>query len=102
MTDLLAQSLRAHVEHLAGEIGERNVWRPAALHAAEAFIGDAWARLGYDVLRQAYVAQGVESANLEITIAGGDRPSSIVLAGAHYDTVREVPAQTTTRAAWRR
>jgi Zn-dependent M28 family amino/carboxypeptidase len=91
VTDLLAQSLRAHVEHLAGEIGERNVWRPSALHTAEAFIGDAWVRLGYHVVRQAYVAQGVESANLEITIRGRERPSSIVLAGAHYDTVPGSP-----------
>jgi hypothetical protein len=30
----LAARLRAHVSQLAGEIGERNVWRPRALHAA--------------------------------------------------------------------
>ncbi len=88
---MLAQNLRQHVQHLASEIGERNVWRPDALHAAEAFIRDAWARLGYDVVRQAYEAHGVESANLEITIPGRDEPTAIVLAGAHYDTVPGSP-----------
>jgi len=29
-----AQNLRAHVERLAGEIGERNIFRPQALQAA--------------------------------------------------------------------
>lgn len=32
---LLAERLRAHVVRLAGEIGERNVWRPQALHRSE-------------------------------------------------------------------
>ena len=91
MNEQLAQALRRHVEHLADEIGERNVWRRDALHAAEAFISDAWMRLGYDVVRHTYFAQGVESANLEITIPGREQPSSIVLAGAHYDTVPGSP-----------
>lgn len=87
----LAPALRRHVEHLAAEIGERNVQRPHALHAAEAYIGEAWARQGYDVVRQPYDAYGVESANLEITIPGCEEPTAIVLAGAHYDTVQGSP-----------
>ena len=35
MSDRLATRLRRHVERLAGEIGERHVLRPEALHAAE-------------------------------------------------------------------
>ncbi len=87
----LAQRLRGHVEALAGRIGERHVRRPAALHAAEAYIRDTWSALGYEVLRQAYDAAGVESANLEIRIGGSERASEIVLAGAHYDTVPGSP-----------
>ena len=88
---VLSRALRRHVAHLAGTIGERHVGRPAALHAAERFIRDTWTRLGYDVVRQTYRAQGVESANLEITISGRTEPTAIVLAGAHYDTVPGSP-----------
>ena len=35
---VLTQSLRTHVEQLAGEIGERNISRPQALQAAAAYI----------------------------------------------------------------
>jgi Zn-dependent M28 family amino/carboxypeptidase len=91
MSDGLAAALRQHVEALAGRIGERHVRRPQALHAAEAYIREAWTALGYDVGRQAYDAQGVESANLEIVLAGDARAGEIVLAGAHYDTVPGSP-----------
>ena len=38
----LADRLRAHVAKLAGEIGERNVFRPAGLHAAADYIRGEW------------------------------------------------------------
>jgi len=87
----LAARLRRHVERLADEIGERHVLCPEALHAAERYIGDALRSLGYEVSRQSYQAQGVDSANLEVTIAGSGRAAEIVLAGAHYDTVPGSP-----------
>jgi Zn-dependent M28 family amino/carboxypeptidase len=89
--DALSQRLRRHVEQLADEIGERHVLRPKALQAAEHYIGDSLQALGYDVTRQNYEAQGVDCANLEVTIAGGQRGGEIVLAGAHYDTVPGSP-----------
>jgi Zn-dependent M28 family amino/carboxypeptidase len=88
---ILAARLRQHVEQLAGAIGERNVWNPSALHAAETYIRDTWSALGHDVVRQAYDAYEVESANLEITLRGHAQPRAIVLAGAHYDTVPGSP-----------
>ena len=87
----LDRSLRRHVERLAVGIGERHVRRPDALHAAEAYIHDTWTALGYDVCRQEYLAMGVPSANLEVTIPGCRDGSAIVLAGAHYDTVAGSP-----------
>ena len=91
MTTRLATRLRRHVERLAGEIGERHVLRPAALHAAERYVGESLRALGYEVTRQNYEAQGVDSANLEVVVPGGDRATEIVLAGAHYDTVPGSP-----------
>ncbi len=83
--------LRRHVDALAGDIGERNVRRPSALHAAEAYIAGEFAGLGCEVVRQTYLADGVESSNLEISLPGGGRASEIVLVGAHYDTVPGSP-----------
>jgi Zn-dependent M28 family amino/carboxypeptidase len=91
MSISLESRLRRHVERLADEIGERHVLRPEALHAAERYIGETLRALGYEVSRQAYEAQGVDSANLEVSIAGSGAASEIVLAGAHYDTVPGSP-----------
>ena len=83
----LAQRLRTHVEQLAGEIGERNIFRPQALHAAASYIERQWEQQGYAVERPAYEVSGVRCLNLEITRGGGAREREILLIGAHYDTV---------------
>lgn len=85
------QRLKEDVRQLAGVIGERNVFRPEALHAAAAYIENAWRNQGYAVERQTYTAAGVPSANLEISIPGSHRPGEILLIGAHYDSVRGSP-----------
>ncbi len=46
----LAERLQAHVGELAGEIGERNVFRPHALHAAADYLRAQWASQGYRVV----------------------------------------------------
>lgn len=86
----LPQRLRAHVHALAGAIGERHAWRPAALHAAAHYIRRALADAGCDVQAQAYEDQGLRCENLEVTLAGGDA-RLILLVGAHYDTVPGSP-----------
>lgn len=87
---LLADRLRQHVARLAGEIGERNVFRPQALHAAEAYIREVWGAEGHAVLAQEYLAADVRSANLEISVTGKGS-DDILLIGAHYDTVTGSP-----------
>jgi len=86
----LESSLRAHVERLAGEIGERHVGRPAALHEAARYIRGAFAAAGFDVSAQAYETRGVRCENLEVTLPGSGK-GGIVLLGAHYDTVPGSP-----------
>lgn len=90
MTDLETR-LRRHVAVLAGDIGERNVGRPDALHAAEAYVAAELSAAGFAVARQTYVAAGVDCANVSATLAGAARGSEIVLVGAHYDTVSGSP-----------
>jgi Zn-dependent M28 family amino/carboxypeptidase len=86
-----AERLRRHVEALAAEIGERHVGRPRALHAAEAYIASELGAIGFPVARQTYLAEGVESSNIEVVVPGRGRAAEIVLAGAHYDTVPGSP-----------
>lgn len=91
MNEISIQHLYAHVYALAGKIGEHNVFHPAALHAAEAYITEQWRQQGYDVGKQTYTAQGVECANLEITRAGNSLNNDVILIGAHYDSVMGSP-----------
>src|SRR5690606_6077210 len=86
-----ATHVEAHVRELAGTIGERNVFRPKALHAAADYIEGVWRTQGYAVRSQVYDAYGVPCANLEVTRPGRARPGEILLIGAHYDTVRGCP-----------
>lgn len=88
----LAAELRATVEELAGNIGERNVFHPVKLAAAELYLGAELTRMGYHVRRQAYGVMGVECANLDVEIPGAELPDEIVVVGAHYDAVRGCPA----------
>jgi len=87
----LEQRLHRHVTVLADEIGERHVWRPDALRAAAGYIRAQLAEAGHTVRAQGYEASGVWCENLEVEIAGRDATGAIVLAGAHYDTVRGSP-----------
>lgn len=89
--DASSQRLRAHVERLAGEIGERNVFRPEALRAAADYIEAEWRNQGYQVVRRWYELSGTQWANLEVSRPGSTRPTEILLIGAHYDSVRGSP-----------
>lgn len=86
-----AERLRRHVEWLAGGIGERNVWRPAALAAAAAYVRGEFEALGLEVGAQRYRALDVDCENLEVVLPGRSAPGEIVVVGAHYDTVRGSP-----------
>ncbi|MFS8980804.1 M28 family peptidase [Cupriavidus necator] len=87
----LAAALERHVKALAGDIGERNVFRPPALHAAADYILQECARRGSEVRHQDYQARGVPCANTEVALAGCVQPDEIIVVGAHYDTVRNSP-----------
>lgn len=84
-------ALRRHVDRLAADIGERNVWHAPALGAAADYIGGEWLAQGYDVARQRYEVRGVSCANIEVVRTGRRAPEAILLIGAHYDTVPGSP-----------
>lgn len=83
----LHERLRSHVFTLAEAIGERNIFLPEALRAAESYIEEEWRRQGYHVKRLVQPMEGIDCANLEITVPGVRNPEDIVVVGAHYDSV---------------
>lgn len=87
----LRDELRRHVEQLAGEIGERNVYIPKKLNAAADYIEAALSVGSHKVSRQSFKASGELCHNLEIEIPGSTRRDEIVLIGAHYDSVMGSP-----------
>jgi Zn-dependent M28 family amino/carboxypeptidase len=88
----LQNELEADVEALAGKIGERNLWRYRELQAAADFIEDSFSRAGLRPQRITYDLDGRACGNIEAEIpalqgAAVSKPPSIILVGAHYDSV---------------
>jgi len=81
----LRGELRASVQKLAGEIGERNMWHYPQLNSAADFIEDSLSRAGLQTRRDSYDMHGQACHNIEAEIPGARR--EILLIGAHYDSV---------------
>jgi Zn-dependent M28 family amino/carboxypeptidase len=86
-----ATRLEEDVRELAGEIGERNMWRLERLEQAASFIEAELRKAGWAVDSQEYELQGRTVRNIVAEIAGSERPQEIVLVGAHYDSVLGSP-----------
>jgi hypothetical protein len=89
---VLREELRANVQKLAGEIGERNMWHYAQLNAAADFIEDFFSRTGLRTRRDSYEMRGQACHNIEAEIPGFQgtavsSPPPIIIVGAHYDSV---------------
>jgi Zn-dependent M28 family amino/carboxypeptidase len=88
---VLEQELRASVQALAGQIGERNLFRYPQLVAAADYIRAALVKSGYDVRRHRYEVGGRLCENIEVEVRGKEQPDDIVVIGAHYDSVQGSP-----------
>jgi hypothetical protein len=88
MADAISETtLRTHVQTLAGDIGERNVMNPLALHAAADYLRRQWKSQGFQVIAHEYTIEHERWANLEVSRPGRKMPNEIVVIGAHYDSV---------------
>src|SRR3989304_5760515 len=87
----LRDRLREHVWTLAGQIGERNLWRREALEASADYIEKRFRQSGYDVASQDFVVADTTVRNLEVELPGTVLPEEIVLLGAHYDSILGSP-----------
>lgn len=81
----------ADLQHLAGDIGERNTVHPEALAAAAGWIEAELRQAGYAPERQRFEIDGIDCANIEAEHRGTGAPDEIVVVGAHYDSARGTP-----------
>ncbi len=87
---IIRANLEQHLHRLAGEIGERNLWRFEALQEAAEYICESFRNDGYTPLTQQFSVEGKAVRNIEVIKAGaGEGPAVII--GAHYDTVPGSP-----------
>ena len=89
--DPAAPRLRAHVETLAGNIGERNLWKYGALERAAQYISTELTTSGYTPRRQTFEVAKLPLSNVDAVLEGTTQGAEIVLVGAHYDTVAGCP-----------
>lgn len=82
----MAARLRKHVEMLAGEIGQRNIFVPRGLDRAAAYIEGELESLGFAVASQEFQVQGQRCRNLIVSISGSNTDAGELVLGAHYDT----------------
>jgi len=87
----LEQELHSHVQTLAGQIGERNVFHHDRLVMAADYIRATLAGAGYEVRLQPYEVAGKICENVEAEVRGSRRPDDIIVIGAHYDSVQGSP-----------
>ncbi|MBM3225242.1 MAG: M28 family peptidase [Candidatus Tectomicrobia bacterium] len=88
---ILQDRLHVHVQVLAGQIGERHLWRPEALQATVRYLTETLHSLGSAVvLHQVQVGEH-RLTNVVMEQAGATHPQEMLILGAHYDTVRGSP-----------
>jgi hypothetical protein len=85
--EALEARLMRHVQVLAGEIGERHLFRAAALDAAAGYIREVWARQGLVVREEPFEVHGRRCANLLVELPERGGSQELVVVGAHYDSV---------------
>jgi len=85
-------NLHAHVTMLAETIGERSLWDIEGLRAAEKYIQDEFAKIGYETKLQEFECRSNTVYNIEARITGKSQPDEILVVGAHYDSVMSCPA----------
>jgi hypothetical protein len=83
----LRDALRRDVEHLAGEIGERNMPHILGLREAADWLETSLSAAGLEPERHPYDVDGQTVENLSAEVAGGEAASEILVVGAHYDSV---------------
>ncbi|MFL6514742.1 MAG: M28 family peptidase [Chthoniobacterales bacterium] len=85
----LRTELKADVQTLAGDIGERNLPRYPSLIAAAEYIEKSFTKAGLTPRRDTFELRGRACHNIEAEIAGSS--PDIVVVAAHYDSIYGAP-----------
>ena len=83
--------LKEVVNTLAQEIGVRSYRDPSQLGCSADYITRQFDSFGYPVVNQSFRFQGNDYRNIIAELRGSSAPESILVIGAHYDTVRTTP-----------
>jgi Zn-dependent M28 family amino/carboxypeptidase len=86
--DVIRANLSRHLTYLSITLGDRSILRPGELRAAEDYVWQNFAAMGYAPRRQAFRYREAEVANV---IAGDEDPGGYYILGAHFDTVAGTP-----------
>jgi Zn-dependent M28 family amino/carboxypeptidase len=87
----MAAGLRHHVNAVALDIGERNIWRFTELQRTLQYLETTLRGQGYAPLRQTFIVSRLPVSNVYVTLPGVSKPNEILVLGAHYDTVGGSP-----------
>ncbi len=87
----LRDNLKAHVEMLAGTIGERNIEHYDALNKAADYIRQTLESREYQVSEDTYEVSGKKLRILYANVDGTGNGTEPFVVGAHYDSVQGSP-----------
>ena len=95
----IEEYLQASVQHLAGTIGERNLYHPEALATSAQWIEDEFRRMGYtpsrlpvEVASERFgLPNAVTAWNIEAVLLGSSLADEQLIVGAHYDSKVAMP-----------
>jgi Zn-dependent M28 family amino/carboxypeptidase len=86
--DVIRANLTRHLTYLSVTLGDRSICRPGNLKAAEDYVWQNFAAMGYTPRRQGFTYMKEEVGNV---IAGDENPGGYYILGAHFDTVAGTP-----------
>ena len=86
--DQIRANLTKHLHHLSVTLGDRSIHRPETLKAAEDYVFQNFAAMGYGPRRQTFSYLQEEVSNI---IAGDENLDGYYILGAHFDTVPGTP-----------
>jgi Zn-dependent M28 family amino/carboxypeptidase len=86
--DVISANLTRHLTYLSVTLGERSIYHPGNLKAAEDYVLQNFAAMGYAPRRHGFTYMKEEVGNI---IAGDENPGGYYILGAHFDTVAGTP-----------
>lgn len=83
--------LQQYIQHLAGGLGERNLWHYENLQAAANYIRRLFIAQGYEPETQQYMVDNKTVQNIAAELPGSSLFQEIIIVGAHYDSILGSP-----------